>query len=298
MQTSYVVARRKNWKLMCQRIWRRYIRDGLRISALKSNRELRQGRGNPAARMLYIPSKTSAMTRRALIIIMLIGGMAGIRNTRAQQTAHRLHESVSRDVEGEYLMYLPRDYESGSEEWPLLLFLHGAGERGSNLDLVKKHGPPKLIEEGHEFPFIVVSPQVPEGRRWEVEFLTALLDDLTEKYRVDESRIYVTGLSMGGFGTWALATEAPERFAAIAPICGGGDALNACRLKNTPTWVFHGALDPVVPIDRSVQMVRALMACDGNVQFTVYPMAEHDSWTETYSNPEFYEWLLKHQLKN
>jgi predicted peptidase len=228
---------------------------------------------------------------------MLLGTLAGTRTASTQQTAHRLSTTISIDVEGDYLLYLPSGYEGGQDDWPLLLFLHGAGERGSDLDLVKKLGPPKLIEEGREFPFIVASPQVPEGRRWEVEYLTALLDELTEKYRVDESRIYVTGLSMGGFGTWSLATDAPHRFAAIAPICGGGDPLVACRLKNTPTWVFHGALDPVVPVDRSIQMVRALTACDGNVRFTVYPMAGHDSWTETYANPEFYEWLLKHQLK-
>src|SRR6185312_8308672 len=121
-----------------------------------------------------------------------------------------------------YLIYQPADYDK-QDKWPLLLFLHGAGERGDDLELVKKHGPPKLAAEGKDFPFIVVSPQCPKDRWWEPIELVALLDDIGSKYKVDADRIYVTGLSMGGFGTWRLAFYAPDRFAAIAPICGGGE---------------------------------------------------------------------------
>ncbi len=195
-------------------------------------------------------------------------------------------------VNFKYLLYLPEDYEKQAS-WPLLLFLHGSGERGDDLQLVKKHGPPKLIEAGRKYPFIVVSPQCPKGKSWEAFELTALLDDLSEHYKVDPDRIYVTGLSMGGFGTWSLAAYTPQRFAAIVPICGGGDPYLTRRLKQLPIWVFHGAKDPAVALERSETMVEALKKNGNEVQFTVYPEAGHDSWTETYDNPKLYEWLLK-----
>ena len=124
----------------------------------------------------------------------------------------------------------------------------------------------------------------------------ALVDDVLARHKAaDPDRVYLTGLSMGGFGTWETATEYPERFAAIAPICGGGRPYTAARLKKLPTWVFHGEKDPVVPIKRSEEMVDALKKAGGDVKFTRYPEAGHDSWTETYNNPELYEWFLKHQ---
>jgi predicted peptidase len=191
-----------------------------------------------------------------------------------------------------YLLYLPKDYDQKAA-WPLMLFLHGAGERGNNLEMLKKHGPPKLIEAGKDFPFIVVSPQCPNNGWWEPLELKILLDEIVEKYKVDQDRIYVTGLSMGGFGTWSLAALQPDRFAAIVPICGGGDPVWARRFARVPAWVFHGAKDPVVPLDRSKQMVEALKQNGADVKFTVYPEAQHDAWTETYANPQLYEWLLQ-----
>ncbi len=160
-------------------------------------------------------------------------------------------------VEMDFLLYLPKDYDK-QESWPLVLFLHGAGERGDDIELVKKHGPPKLIGEGTDFPFIVVSPQCQKERRWEPFELTVLLDHIIESHKVDEDRIYVTGLSMGGFGTWRLAAYTPDRFAAIAPICGGGDAHSSKLFSHLPTWVFHGAKDKVVPLERSQEMIDAL----------------------------------------
>ena len=122
-----------------------------------------------------------------------------------------------------------------------------------------------------------------------------MLDEIQGKYKVDPDRVYLTGLSLGGFGTWETATQHPERFAAIAPICGGGRPFMARRLKNLPAWVFHGEKDPVVPIKRSEEMVEALKAAGGDVKFTRYPEAQHDSWTETYNNPQLYEWFLQHK---
>jgi len=210
-----------------------------------------------------------------------------------QQSAQMLEKEVTKTIRTQYLLYLTEKYTE-QKKWPLMLFLHGAGERGDSLDLVKVHGPPKLIDNSKLFPFIILSPQCPNDQWWSVEVLDVLLDDICKRYRVDEDHIYVTGLSMGGYGTWALAIEYPSRFAAIAPICGGGNPLKAKYIKDLPAWVFHGAKDQVVPVKSSQEMVDALKEAGGNVQFTVYPEAGHDSWTETYDNPELYEWFLKH----
>lgn len=191
-----------------------------------------------------------------------------------------------------YLLYLPEGYDE-RESWPLMLFLHGGGERGDNLELVKVHGPTKLIAAGKHFPFIVVAPQLPANQWWRPTELTALLDTIERDYKVDKTRIYVTGLSLGGWGTWALALHAPERFAAIAPICGGGETYWSEQIYRLPIWAFHGAKDELVPPQRSQEMVDAIRARGGSPKLTVYPEAAHDSWTETYNNPELYAWLLE-----
>jgi predicted peptidase len=191
----------------------------------------------------------------------------------------------------DYLLFLPQGYEQSKQRWPLMLFLHGAGESGTDLAKVKTHGPPKVVESKPDFPFILVSPQS-AGRGWNSDTLNALLNDVIRQYRVDERRIYLTGLSMGGYGTWSLAAAHPERFAAIVPICGGGNPADAKKLAALPIWVFHGSKDPTVPVQRSREMVEAIQAAGGNVKFTEYPEAKHDCWTETYDNPELYKWLL------
>jgi predicted peptidase len=179
----------------------------------------------------------------------------------------------------------------------MILFLHGRGERGDDVEMIKKHGISKVVEQRKDFPFITVSPQCPEDTMWplEIEALNALLDEIVARYAVDPDRIYLTGLSMGGYGAWHLATRYPERFAAVAPICGGGDPEKVCVLKDVPVWVFHGAKDPVVPLAASQEMVDALKACGGDVRFTIYPEAEHDSWTKTYEDPALYDWFLQHK---
>ena len=201
---------------------------------------------------------------------------------------------ISRTGSYNYLLFLPLSYEA-QEQWPMILFLHGAGERGSDLEYVKRHGIARIVEEQEDFPFIVASPQCPRGQYWSVPQLSALLDEVIGAYRVDPNRVYLTGLSMGGYGTWRLAAAQPHRFAALAPICGGGNPDEACNLKHLPVWAFHGARDNVVPLRESEEMVEALQACGGNVLFTVYPAADHDSWTQTYSNPTLYDWFLQHR---
>lgn len=203
-------------------------------------------------------------------------------------------KQITITVKLNYLLYLPEGYETADKEWPLILFLHGAGDSGNDLSRVRRAGLPPVVERKEDFPFLVVAPQSP-GRGWNPETLGALLDEVVAQNRVDKDRIYLTGLSMGGFGTWSLAAAHPERFAAIAPICGGGDPKQAGRLKGLPIWAFHGAKDPTVPLERSEEMVRAIKEAGGDVRFTVYPEAKHDAWTETYNNPELYEWFLQHR---
>lgn len=221
-------------------------------------------------------------------------------------SAGKLKWRATRSAEMRYLLYLPTDYDAQSgKTWPLMLFLHGAGERGTNLQLVAVHGPPKLAKSGTNFPFIIVAPQCPEGQRWENESLLQLLDHVMQTRKVDASRVYLTGLSMGGYGTWKLGLTYPEKFAAIAPICGGGEMIDAllvsrekgAALKHLPIWAFHGDKDSVVPLNESERMVQFMKKAGvSEVKFTVYPEADHNSWAETYDNPEFYEWLLQHRL--
>jgi predicted peptidase len=238
-----------------------------------------------------------------LILVIAIAGQA----TGAVQTQNKLIVKSKRELDVKYLLYLPKDHAAKPEKkWPLILFLHGAGERGDDLNRVKVHGPPKLVEKGEAMEFIVVSPQCPKGMVWNDEVLITLLDDVAKRYRVDETRLYLTGLSMGGYGTWSLGLTHCDRFAAIAPICGGGDFIKAYNagdangkaLKTLGVWAFHGAKDPVVPLAESKRMVATLKKFGHpGPKLTVYPEAKHDSWTKTYANPELYKWFLQHQRK-
>ncbi len=231
-----------------------------------------------------------------LALAALCAGPGALAQKPGAQDAQTLNVQVVKTASIKYLLYLPKDYgKDTTVKWPLMLFLHGSGERGSDLDKVKAHGPPKLIAQGKDFPFIILSPQCPDGSWWTTDTLNALLDTTIKNYSVDEDRVYLTGLSMGGFGTYALAAEHPEKFAAIAPICGGGYFRNARRLKNVPVWAFHGGKDPTVPIAENQGMVDAIKAAGGDAKITIYPEAGHDSWTQTYDNPELYTWLLAHK---
>jgi predicted peptidase len=226
-----------------------------------------------------------------LVAVACIGTTASAADEPAQQ-AKKFEQQVTITARLNYLVFLPEKYQASDDKWPLLLFLHGSGETGDDIEKVKIHGPPKIVESKPDFPFIVVSPQTPI-RTWFPEVLGALLDEVVGKYRVDEDRIYVTGLSMGGAGTWNLAARYPQRFAAIAPICGAGKPEDASKLKDLPIWAFHGALDSAESLTRHQAMVDAVKHSGGNIQYTVYPDLKHDCWTVTYNNPELYEWLLK-----
>jgi pimeloyl-ACP methyl ester carboxylesterase len=199
------------------------------------------------------------------------------------------------DARTPHLLYLPRDYDQDPEKrWPLLLFLHGSYECGDDLEQVRKSPLPRLAEEGQPFPFLLVAPQCPADEWfWVPAMLNALLDDVIARHRVDPDRIYLTGLSMGGRGVWDLAIDSPDRFAAIAPICGSIPAVqDATRIQHLPLWAFLGARDH----DQSIRtMVAALQSAGANAKLTLYPDAGHDAWTPTYADPAFYEWLLSHR---
>jgi len=229
--------------------------------------------------------------------IALIFSLVLVYKQSVSQTQTNEKVIITRKASLNYLLWIPKAHSSDKDKsFPLLIFLHGSGERGENLELVKTHGPPSFVENRPDFPFITVSPQCPNGTWWDVENLQAMLDQVRSKYKIDSSRIYLTGLSMGGFGSWAWACKYPSQFAAIAPICGGGDIQFAGALKNTPIWAFHGESDPIVPVKRTIEMVEAVNKNGGSARMTIYPEVGHDSWIKTYNNPELYTWLIKHTL--
>jgi predicted peptidase len=220
-------------------------------------------------------------------------------------TVRAADDDGARDVTVRYMLFTPHDYQAAGQPWPLLLFLHGLGEcSDSDLELVKIHGPAKFVDSRPDFPFVVVTPQCPPPKRemkdvptaWKPAQLIQLLDHVTEKLNIDPTRVYATGLSMGGYGTWRLVAAYPERFAAAVPICGGGEPDQmAGSLRRVPIWAFHGARDQVVPLCKSQEMVAAVRRAGGRVRLTVYPDVEHNSWVRAYENQEVYDWLLSHR---
>jgi predicted peptidase len=201
--------------------------------------------------------------------------------------------------------------------WPAILFLHGAGERGSRVDDVARQGIPKLIQATAELSpaeravgeeiasrFVVIAPQCPTFEIWNELELLRLLDDVLSEHAIDPARLYLTGMSMGAFGAWTLALRYPRRFAAFVPICGGGRladitaaiSANEAAVRSLGIWAFHGARDRVVPFEESERMVDELKRVGiAGAKLTVYPNTEHDAWSQTYSNPELYRWLLEHK---
>jgi predicted peptidase len=195
-----------------------------------------------------------------------------------------------------YLLSSPEGYGGDmTRKWPLVIFLHGSGERGNDLEMLKKHGPPKLIAAGQKFPAVIASLQCPANELWNPHGVKAVTDHLIKTERIDASRVYLTGLSMGGFGTWETAFEYPNTYAAIAPICGGAGVrwVTASRLKHLPAWIFHGDKDGAVPVENSHKIHNALQKLGAPVKLSIYPGVGHDSWTQTYDNSEFWTWLLE-----
>lgn len=236
----------------------------------------------------------------ALACLLLAGSLPAADPVPGTQTAEQFTfktrvEGKEDETKVDYLLFVPGQYD-GKAKLPLMLFLHGAGERGDDLELVKKWGPPKIVADRKDFPFVVASPQCKSGKRWDAAAMVALVEDLARRLKVDRKRIYVTGLSMGGYGSWDLMARYPRLFAAGVPICGGGDPTTADALKQIPIWVFHGDKDTAVPLSRSQQMVDAISEAGGDkATLTIYPGVGHNSWSATYANEKVYDWLLSHR---
>eukprot|EP01119_Soliformovum_irregulare_P002751 TRINITY_DN13008_c0_g1_i1.p1 TRINITY_DN13008_c0_g1~~TRINITY_DN13008_c0_g1_i1.p1 ORF type:complete len:239 (-),score=41.74 TRINITY_DN13008_c0_g1_i1:34-750(-) len=193
------------------------------------------------------------------------------------------------------------DSNGGSQDqkqlWPLLVFLHGAGEKGSKIDRITAHGPPRVLtEKGIQNsipPCICVAPQCPATQFWTTNSVFAMIEEVRSTYPIDSNRIYGTGISMGGFGIFKMIAAYPDLFAAVVPICGGGDTMTASKIKRIPMWIFHSRGDPIVPFKHSKDMVDAIQKQDPKeVKLTIYEDKEHDSWTRTYLNPDVWKWMF------
>jgi predicted peptidase len=242
------------------------------------------------------------LRRTSLCSLVLLGSLTALGARAADSPTGFLNKVFTADKSNaKYVLFIPHNYE-GDKEYPLILFLHGAGERGTDGEKQVKQGIGNAIKfKGKEktFPFIVILPQAVKG--WQAEGddakrALAILDEVQKTYKVDSRRIYLTGLSMGGFGTWSLAAAHPNKWAAIAPICGGGNPKSAEKIKNIPCWCFHGGSDPTVKAQRSREMIQALKEAGGDPRYSEFPYVGHNSWDPAYATQELYGWFLSHRL--
>ena len=244
---------------------------------------------------MIFPSRLGVNLGALLSFLLSISLVPGTTAKFGVQSAQKLPLHSQEADHINYLLYLPAGYGRDLvSQWPLILFLHGSEERGDDPVMVKEYGIPSWLDKRDDFPFIVVSPQCPTGLRWSPAWINSLLDEVEAKLRVDDSRVYLTGFSMGGYGTWDTAAAYPDRFAAIAPIAGGGNEQLAGRLKDMPIWAFHGEQDVNVPVSESISMVEAVKPYSDEVKLTIYPDMTHDVWTKTYQNADLYSWFLAH----
>jgi predicted peptidase len=201
-------------------------------------------------------------------------------------------------VKYNYLISLPEGYNKDPlKTWPVIFYLHGSSASGRNLKKIQRYGLPYYLSTGKKLDFIVVSPQCPAGKDWtRDDWFNPLYDEIASKYQIDDCRIYLVGMSMGGFGTWALANRMPNRFAAISPMCGGGQVKWAENLSNIPIWVFHSSDDSIVPVTRSEEMVNALKTKNKLLRFTRLIKHGHDI-SDEFNNDALYAWLKQFSLK-
>lgn len=196
--------------------------------------------------------------------------------------------SLGRD----YLLYLP---DEGDEPWPLIVFLHGSGERGGDPNVLRNLGPFRYLRHS-SLPAVVAAPQCPPASHWEPAAIVKLVDHLASQYNLDAERVYLVGYSMGGYGAWRVAATHPDRFAAIVPIAGGGDPESATALIKLPIWAFHGAMDDVVPVTESERMIDSVRAVGGSPRLTVLPEGAHGICHEVAERSDVWKWLL-HQRR-
>ncbi|QMW06057.1 carboxylesterase family protein [Spirosoma foliorum] len=193
-----------------------------------------------------------------------------------------------------YLLYLPKDYATNKAAYPLVIYLHGGSQKGNDLAKLKTYGLPHLVDKGRDFNFIIASPQCPDGKFWSTDnWFDSLYNELITKYRVDQKRVYLTGISMGGYGAWQTAIAYPDKFAALVPLCGGcDDSTQVCRIRHIPIWTFHGIDDDLIPISETERLVRRLDACKGNVKFTRLEKTGHQI-QYLFEDQAIYDWLVK-----
>lgn len=244
---------------------------------------------SPLYLFFVVPPQKRMPLRSGLFTIALLLGLSSL---KSQELRKEFKAEIKEKIAINYILDLPKDTKKA---FPLILFLHGAGERGTDLEKVKAHSPftyKNLMKE----EVAILAPQSPDGQYWDTKVVYELLQSIIKNYNVDPERIYLTGLSMGGWGTWKLADEHPELFAAVVPVCG---PLNrptlsrACdQLAQKSIWIFHGALDDVVPLQDSTTMFQKLKTCNKTVQYTIFENDNHNSWDSTYSNPKLYEWMF------
>lgn len=236
---------------------------------------------------------------RTLAVLAVVMGVTFLRSTSAhcadptpgKQVEQSFKSSDSAEVP--YLLYLPENYKPGAA-LPVMLFLHGRGESDGPLSLVAQWGPPLLVAQGEKLPYILLSPQCPKEDSWssptQQARLIELLDSIVDKFGGDKDRVYLTGLSMGGSGSWRMAADHPQRFAAVVPICGRGQLADADKLKSLPIWVFCGDQDGVFKSNQEI--VQAITAAGGqSVRFTSLENVGHNSWSAAYATPDLYQWL-------
>jgi predicted peptidase len=243
------------------------------------------------------------MTSLKLLVLALASlGWLGLAARAADPGKRGFVHRVYRDTDGhesKYVVFIPLSY-TGDRPDPLILFLHGLGESGADGDKQVRVGlGPAIRKRQKTFDFITVFPQS-QKRTWQASSedgkrAMAILEEVERDYRVDQHREYLTGLSMGGYGTWSLAIQYPDHWAAIAPICCGGNPAKVAAIKDVPCWCFHGAADPTVPVSQSRKMIQALRQAGGDPKYTEYPGVGHNSWDRAYATDALYPWFLQHQ---
>lgn len=227
------------------------------------------------------------MKMKISLVLLCFSWMFLSRETNAQKV-------IKRPVKYDFLLYLPKKYVATQEAFPLVIYLHGGSQRGQDLNKLKIYGLPYLVDKGREFDFIIASPQCPDGKYWSTDnWFDSLYTTLKNTYRIDTKRVYLTGISMGGYGTWQTALDHPDTFAAIMPLCGGcDDSTQICRIKYLPVRTFHGTTDDVIPITETERLVKRLEVCGSPVQFIRLANKGHGI-QYVYEDPALYEWLLK-----
>lgn len=232
------------------------------------------------------------MIRNILIVIFLFS----IPSFAQKAEGGSFSTEIAVKKELNYLLYTPKNIKQAK---PLIIFLHGSGEKGNDLEKVKIHGPFKYLKN-HELDAYVLAPQCPQEEYWDEEVLYRLIQKVIKENKIDPDRIYLTGLSMGGWGAWNLAFAHPDMFAALVPIAGFVDRvpmIENCKIKDIPTRIFHGLLDDVVDVSYSVNIYKKLQTCSEDIELTIFDDANHDSWTRIYDDPAIYEWMLRQKRK-